>query len=438
MKKDAIKIMQSGINAADPLLAIKKKLTLKENNLRIGDSLNLNLSDYENIYLIGAGKASVRMALAIEEILGNKLKTGRIITKYGHSSNLKKTEVTEAGHPVPDNNGVIGAKKIVSLARAATERDLIINLISGGGSALFLLPVDELTLEDVQQTTATLLRCGSDIGEMNIIRKHLSRVTGGRLAKLVFPAALVTLILSDVIGDPLNLIASGPTIPDNSTFADALKIIKKYYLLNKLPPAVITHIRKGVDNPEMETPSDGDPAFKKCINIVVGNNLTALKGCQKEAKSLGYNTLILSSLISGNTGEVAIMHAAIGREIANSNLPIKKPACVISGGETTVVIRGDGIGGRNQEFALTSAIEIEGTDNILILSAGTDGTDGPTDANGAWVTGKTLSSGKKLGLDATQFLRDNNSYNYFKKIGNLIITGPTGTNVGDMHLIMVK
>jgi hydroxypyruvate reductase len=438
MKEDAIKIMQSGINAADPFLAIKKKLTLEENNLRIGDSLNLNLSDYENIYLIGAGKASVRMALAIEEILGDKLKTGYVTTKYGHSSNLKKTEITEAGHPLPDNNGVIGAKKIVSLARAATERDLVISLISGGGSALFLLPVDGLTLEDVQQTTAILLKCGSDIGEMNIIRKHLSGVAGGRLAKIAFPAVLVTLILSDVIGDPLNLIASGPTVPDDSTFTDALKIIEKYYLLNKLPPAVIEHIRKGVDNPKMEAPSEEDPVFKKCINIIVGNNLTALKGCQEEAKSLGYNTLILSSLISGDTREVAMMHVAIAREIANSNLPIKKPACVISGGETTVVIRGDGIGGRNQEFALASAIEIKDTDNILILSAGTDGTDGPTDANGAWVTGKTFSSGKKLGLDTIQFLRDNNSYNYFKKTGNLIITGPTGTNVGDIHLVMVK
>jgi glycerate-2-kinase len=438
MKEDAIKIMQSGIDAADPLLAIKKKLILEGNKLQVGDSLGLNLSDYENIYLIGAGKASVRMALAIEEILGDKLKAGRVTTKYGHSGNLKKTEVTEAGHPVPDNNGVIGAKKIVSLACAATERDLVIALISGGGSALLLLPPDGLTLGDIQQTTAAFLKCGSDIEEMNILRKHLSRVAGGQLAGLVFPATLVTLILSDVIGDPLETIASGPTVPDKSTFADALKIIEKYCLLNKLPPSVINHIRKGVDNPEAEALSGGNPIFEKCTNVIIGNNLTALKGCREEAERLGYNTLILSSLIGGDTREVAMMHVAIGSEIANSNLPIKKPACVISGGETTVTVKGKGLGGRNQEFALASAIEIEGADNILILSAGTDGTDGPTDANGAWVTGKTLPSGKKLKLDATQFLRDNNSYSYFKQTRNLIVTGPTGTNVGDIHLIMVK
>lgn len=438
MKEDAIRIMQSGINAADPFLAIKKKLILEENNLQIGDSLRLNLSDYENIYLIGAGKASVRMALAIEEILGDKLKAGYVTSKYGHSVNLKKTEVTEAGHPVPDNNGVIGAKKIVSLAHAATERDLVIALISGGGSALLLLPADGLTLRDIQQTTAALLKCGSDIGEMNILRKHLSRVAGGQLAGVVFPATLVTLILSDVIGDPLETVASGPTVPDKSTFSDAFGIIEKYCLGEELPPAVIKHIHNGMNNLKMETPSEKSQFFRKCTNVIIGNNLTALKGCQEEAERLDYNTLILSSLIGGDTREAAMMHVAIAREIANSNLPIKKPACVMSGGETTVIVKGKGLGGRNQEFALASAVEMEGTRNILILSAGTDGTDGPTDANGAWVTGKTLSSGKKLKLDATQFLRDNNSYSYFKKTRNLIITGPTGTNVGDMRLIMVK
>jgi hydroxypyruvate reductase len=298
--------------------------------------------------------------------------------------------------------------------------------------------VEGVTLAEKQAATNQLLSCGANIQEINTLRKHLSRIKGGGLARLVYPATLVSLILSDVIGDPLDAIASGPTVPDPTTYEDCARILNKYELWEKIPPTAARHIREGMEGKKEETLKEGDPAFSNVYNLVVGNNLLAMKAAKKAAQALGYRTLLLSSLVEGETREIAKAHAAIAKEVLLSGNPIPPPACILSGGETTVTLKGKGKGGRNQEFALAAALEIAGWEEILIMSAGTDGTDGPTDAAGAFADGKTVTRAKTMGLDPWSFLKENDSYSFFQGIGDLLITGPTGTNVMDLRIMLVK
>jgi hydroxypyruvate reductase len=339
---------------------------------------------------------------------------------------------------LPDEAGSRGAGEIVRLLGKTGERDLVIFLISGGGSALLPLPAEGLTLGDKQNLTERLLECGASIQEINALRKHVSRVKGGRLAGLAYPSTLISLILSDVVGDDLDSIASGPTVPDTSTFADCRNIIAKYGLERKLTPAIVRHIERGTRGEAKETPKPGDPAFGRTQNVVVGSNIAAAVAAKEKASQLGYNSLILSTFIEGETEAAAKLHAAIAREIISSGNPAVPPACVISGGETTVTLEGKGTGGRNQEFALAAAIDIDGLENVLVLSAGTDGTDGPTDAAGALADGATMERARKLGLDAHRHLRENDSYNFFKPLGDLLITGPTNTNVMDLRVLLIS
>ncbi|MCJ7581227.1 MAG: glycerate kinase, partial [Candidatus Aminicenantes bacterium] len=343
----------------------------------------------------------------------------------------------EADHPVPDAAGLQGSEQIIRLLQSAGEKDLIIFLISGGGSALLPSPVPGLTLNDLQKTTQTLLEVGANIEEMNALRKHLSRLKGGRLAKLAYPATLISLILSDVIGDNLGSIASGPTAPDESSFHTCMRIIDKFDIGKKIPQQVLDFFVSGQNGNEEETVKSGNPVFKQIQNVIIGSSIQALKEAKRVAETLGYNSLILSSSIEGEAKEVAKMFASIAKEIISTKNPLSPPACVISGGETTVTIKGHGMGGRNQEFALAAAVEIDGLDNTLILSCGTDGTDGPTDASGAIVDGQTLNRAKQKQMDADKYLSDNNSYTFFKALDDLIFTGPTFTNVMDLRLIMV-
>jgi len=310
-------------------------------------------------------------------------------------------------------------------------------LLSGGGSALLPAPSPGITLEEKQRVTSLLLECGASIDEINVIRKHISRLKGGQLARLVASATLITLVLSDVVGDRLDVIASGPTVPDPTTYQDCLEIIRRYNLLAHLPASVCSHLQRGQVGELSETPKATDPAFAGCQTVIIGSNRLALQAARVEARARGYRTLILSSSIEGETRQIARMHAAIAREIRQSGEPLAPPACVIAGGETTVTIHGDGTGGRNQEFALAAALDITGLDNVVILSGGTDGTDGPTPAAGALADGHTVARARALGLAPETFLRRNDSYHFFHALDDLLITGPTGTNVMDMHILLV-
>jgi len=436
LRKDALAIFTAGVKAVDPVNAIKRHFKLQDGILSAGDK-TYDLTSYSGVYVIGAGKASAAMAQPIEEILGDRIKASAVNVKYGHDVPLKIVRVNEAGHPVPDEAGLKGTNQIIQLLQQTGKKDLIICLISGGGSALLPCPAQGLVLENKQQVTKHLLEIGANIHEINAVRKHISKVKGGQLARLAYPSTLISLILSDVIGDDLDSIASGPTAPDSSTFSDCLHILDKYNIKQKIPSSVLEHLERGAKGQIKETPKVDDPVFKKTQNVIIGSNILAVKAAKEKADELSYHSLILSSFIEGETKEVAKVHAAIAKEIATTGNPLPRPACVISGGETTVTIQGKGLGGRNQEFALAAAVEIDGLEDVVILSGGTDGTDGPTDAAGALSDGKTVRRAKELGLDAEYHLRENDSYHFFEPLGDLLITGPTYTNVMDLRLVIV-
>lgn len=436
LRHDAVKIFKAGLAAVAPEFAVAKYLK-KENQTLFVDDKKYNLDAFDKIYVVGAGKAAAAMAAAVENILGDSIAAGLINVKYGHTERLRKIRINEAGHPVPDAAGLKGAQEMVKLLEKTTSNDLVICLISGGGSALLPLPAGDISLSDTQEVTKQLLACGASIDEINVVRKHISKIKGGQLARLAYPATLIALIFSDVVGDPLDAIASGPTAPDMSTFTDAQEILQRYEIWNELPASVKSHIEKGMQKEIPETPKTDDKIFSKTVNLIVGNNTQAVLAAQEQAQALGYHTLILSSLIEGETKVVARVHAAIAKEIVKTGHPVKSPACVISGGETTVTLHGDGKGGRNQEFVLAAALDIAGLDPVVIFSAGTDGTDGPTDAAGAICDGQTVRRAAEMGMTATEYLRTNNSYPFFQKLGDLIVTGPTNTNVMDLRLVLV-
>lgn len=436
LRADARGIFEAGIAAVDPIEAVKRHLGRTGDILHVADR-RYELPTYRHVYVVGTGKASARMARGLEEILGESIDSGVVVVKYGYSTPTRRVDIVEAGHPIPDPAGVEGTKQIIDTLRKAGNDDLVFFLVSGGGSALLPCPADGLTLEDKQRTTQILLDCGATIHEINSVRKHLSKVKGGRLARLAYPATVVGLILSDVIGDRLEGIASGPTVPDTSTFSDCLKIIERYQLQGKIPPVVRAFLEQGARGGIEETPKAADPVFEKVQNVLVGSNRLALQAAKQKADALGYNSLLLSSSVEGETQTVAAVHAAIAKEISATGGPVRRPACVISGGETTVTIRGGGLGGRNQEFALAAALHIEGLEGVVILSGGTDGTDGPTDAAGGVVDSGTLRRATANGLDAGDYLRRNDSYHFLQSTGDLLITGPTYTNVMDLHVMLI-
>jgi len=436
-KKTLEDIFMAGVKAVDPERAIQKYVRRQGNQLFVRDC-SYGLDSYRKIFLFGAGKGTAPMAKALEDILGEWLTNGLIIVKYGHGIPLEKTQILEAGHPIPDKAGLEATEELLKQTQECTEDDLILCVFTGGGSALLPAPTFPLTLDEKQETTHLLLECGATINEINAIRKHLSRSKGGRLAKEAYPATIVSLLLSDVIGDRLDVIASGPTVPDESTYSDCIKIIDRYKLSDRLPKSVTDHFIKGAAGSLPETPKPGDPVFSKVQNLIVGNNRESLLAAKERAISLGYNTIILSSQIEGEAREVAHVFAAIGKEISQANLPISSPACVIAGGETTVSIQGRGKGGRSQELALACAIAIDGWEGISLLSAGTDGTDGPTDAAGAFVNGATCKRARRMNSDPRDFLLTNDSYTLFASLGDLLKTGPTRTNVMDIICMLVQ
>ena len=431
-----MEIFTHALRAVDPVAAVKRCLKVEGGDLTV-DGKAYSLRDYDRIYVTGAGKAGASMALAVERILGDRITKGVINVKYGHVSQLKRVKLNEVGHPIPDEKGVSGSEEIAELLEQLVEKDLVICLISGGGSALLPSPTEGISLEDKQRMTNLLLECGANINEINAIRKHISKLKGGGLARLAYPSTLIALILSDVVGDPLDVIASGPTVPDKSTFGDCMAILRKYDLLDRVPESIKARIQRGIKGEIEETPKAGNPIFEKIQNVIIGSNIIAVKAAEQRAGELGYNPFILSTYIEGETREVAKVHAAIAKEIIKTNHPIGPPACIISGGETTVTIRGNGLGGRNQEFVLAAALDIQELTGVVVLSGGTDGTDGPTDAAGAIADVDTIRRAHEMLLNATASLNDNDSYHFFEKLGDLLITGPTNTNVMDLRLILV-
>jgi hydroxypyruvate reductase len=437
MRRDARAIFDAGLQAAAPQDAIARMCSVRHEQLHIGDRA-YDLNAIRRIIVVGAGKATAAMAQAVERMLGDRISQGLIVVKYDHGAPLRYIHCTEAGHPIPDANGVDAARRILQMARAAGPGDLVLVLISGGGSALLALPAESLHLEEKQAVSQTLIACGASIHEINAIRKHISAIKGGRLARAAFPAALVCLILSDVVGDDLDVIASGPTVPDASTFELCMEIIRRYHVAASLPGSVMEHLKAGADGKIEETPKPDSNAWGHVHNLIVANNLQAIQSAAQQAADRGYQPIVLSSRIEGETRDVARVHAAIAREILASGLPISAPACILSGGETTVSIKGAGKGGRNQEFALSAALDIDRTARIVVLSGGTDGTDGPTDAAGAFADHQTIQRAAGAGLIARRHLDDNDAYPFFNQLGDLLKTGPTGTNVMDLRVFLVR
>jgi len=442
MRSQAQELFRASLRRVDPYEAVRRFVRLEGNTLLLDEEGEpetvLELKAFDRVFVVGGGKATAPMARAVEDILGERIKKGIINVKYGFGEGLLRTELIEAGHPLPDQKGEEGARKILDLLESAGERDLIFSLISGGGSALLPLPAGTITLAEKQALTKKLLACGASIDEINTIRKHISLSKGGQLARAAFPAFTVNLMLSDVVGDRMDVIASGPFVPDQSTFREAWAIIEKYEFTD-IPESIRGHLQEGLEGKIPETPKAGDVVFSRVRNRVVGSNLLALESAKEEAERMGYRTLLLSSMVEGETKEVARVHTAVAKEILASGQPLRVPACVISGGETTVTIRGHGFGGRNQEFCLAAALDLmEMPPRVVVLSGGTDGNDGPTPAAGAIVDQQTVQRGIQAGLKAAEYLRNNDSFRFFEKTGDLLMTGPTKTNVMDVRLVLVR
>lgn len=436
-------VFHSALKAVDPEKALLERLRIKKEILIVqaggaGQTSAWPLGEFNRIFVLGAGKGSVPMAAACEKILGGRIRQGLVVTKYGHGRALRRIRVVEAGHPVPDRAGRQGAREMRSLLRQAGKEDLIIFLTSGGCSALLPAPVPAVSLKDKQKLTGLLLRSGADIQEINTVRKHISLSKGGRLAQAAWPATVVNLIVSDVVGDDPDIIGSGPFRPDPSTYRDSWAVLEKYRLIRETPAAVTAWLRKGLAGTVEETPKPGEPFFERVTNLILINNRQALTAAKARAKALGFKPLLLTSGITGEARTLAKFYGAVAREIRQSGHPVRPPVCLLAGGEPTVTLKGRGLGGRNTELALALAREIEGLPGTTFLSAGTDGTDGPTDAAGALVDGQTWMQAEKKGLSPEKYLEENDSYHFFKEAGGLVITGPTGTNVMDIHILLIS
>jgi hydroxypyruvate reductase len=438
MQEIVDRLVQAALKAVDPAAAVRQAVR-REGALLTLEDRTYDLDAYERVYVVGGGKAGAPMAAALCEILGDRLTAGWVNVKEGHLSEQEMPAcltLHEAGHPIPNAAGQEGAQRILELANGAGPRDLLFCLISGGGSALMPLPVEGISLADLQALTAAMLRCGATINEINAVRKHCSQIKGGQLARAAAPATVVALLLSDVVGNPLDVIASGPTVGDRATFADAYGVLVKYGIADDVPPAIVARLRAGAAGEIPDTPKPGDPLFQGVQNVFVGSNAIAARAAARAAQEMGYHSLVLSTYVEGEAREVALVYAALAKSLVAEGWPIARPACVLAGGETTVTIRGDGKGGRNQEVALAAAIALEGWSGVTLATLATDGTDGPTDAAGAVVDGGTVARARALGLSAADYLARNDSYHFFDNLGDLVRTGPTNTNVNDLVFIL--
>ena len=432
----AEKIFLSAIKSVLPDKMMRKEISINETALNLSGMV-IPLDTIDCIYVIGAGKASAIMAKEIESILGDRITGGHVVVKYGHVCKLKHIDVSEAGHPLPDSNGYAATQKILEIATRAGDNDLIICLISGGGSALLADFPEGGNIGDIIITNKLLLKSGSDIREMNAVRKHLSKIKGGQLAKAAYPATLVSLILSDVIGDSPGIIASGPTAPDTTTFEDAISVLKKYDLLKEIPKRVLDYLQEGVKGAHPETPKAGNPVFANTHNFIIGGNKMALKAACITAMEFGLHAIVITSELEGNTIKIAdqIFETSIK---CQNDASIPKPCCLVYGGETTLRVNGNGTGGRNQHMALYMSTLLKAGNGITLLSAGTDGNDGPTSVAGAVVDTNTFEKASSQNLNVDKYLKKFDSFHFFEKAGGHIITGPTMTNVMDLVIVIIE
>jgi glycerate 2-kinase len=429
-------IFLAGVESVLPTRLITSIMSLIDNCLNVGD-FNFPLATFENIYVIGAGKASAMMGAELENLLGNRITGGHIVVKYGHSCKLKYVDVTEAGHPIPDENGLNATREILKIADNANWNDLVICLLSGGGSSLLPDLPEGCSNDDIIKVNKLLIECGASISEINAVRKHISAIKGGQLARIVYPATLVNLILSDVPGDAFDVIASGPTVPDPTTYSQALSVLSAFGLTRSIPRGVITFLTEGASGKKPETPKPGDPVFEKTYNILVGSNRMSLEGAKRKALEFNINAVIIDDKLQGDAMSVSeyLVETAVRFKADEDEV---KPVCLLFGGETTVKMTGKGSGGRNQHLALLSSLLLQDKPGITILSAGTDGNDGPTDAAGAVVDSDTIPIAVRKNIDPERYLSTFDSYHFFKKAGGHIITGPTMTNVMDIIVIIVE
>ena len=427
-REAALAIWRSALDAAAVEPLVRSSLRLNGDTLACGP-MTLDLGGVRRVLVLGCGKAGASMARAVEAVLGDRIAQGFVVVKDGHVLPTRIVELAEGGHPVPDHRGQAAARRLLSLAQAAEAGDLVLFLISGGGSALLPAPVPPITLEEKQDVTRRLLAAGAPIGELNAVRKHLSLLKGGQLARAAAPAQVLTLLLSDVIGDPLDVIASGPTAPDPTTFGDALDVLARRGVAAQVAPSVLRRLEAGRRGEAPETPKPGDAVFGGVTNVVVGNSRLVVDAAARTAERLGYAPVIATAALEGEARDAARALVAEARSL-------RRPACLIAGGETTVTVRGAGRGGRCQEFALAAADALVSGDDLIVLAAGTDGTDGPTDAAGAVVDGRTVGKGRALGLDADRALADNDTHPFLQATGELIVTGPTNTNLLDLYIAL--
>ena len=435
-RKVAEQIFIAGVDSVLPERLIKEHVSLSDNKLIIS-SKTFDLDTIENIYVIGAGKASATMADEVEKILGGRITQGHIVVKYGYSCKLKYIKVTEAGHPVPDSNGFRATRAVMELAGKAGPGDLVICLISGGGSSLLADFPEGSSPEEMVRINDLLVNCGASITEINAVRKHLSAVKGGQLARAAYPAELVSLILSDVPGDPIDVIASGPTTPDPTTFRQAVTVLESFNLTGSVPVGILKYLSDGIAGIRPETPKQADNIFERTRNILVGNNRMALEAACKKALEFNINAVIIDDKLQGDTSSVAgyIIDTSLSFQSDKNEV---KPVCLLFGGETTVKMTGKGLGGRNQHLALECSLLLHDHPGITVLAAGTDGNDGPTDAAGAVVDNTTFPSAVSKKTDPLKYLNEFDSYHFFKKAGGHIITGPTMTNVMDIIVVIVE
>jgi glycerate 2-kinase len=428
------KMLRQALDASHAGKALCRAIQKDGEVLTIG-SCRYDLRDYERVVVVGAGKATATMARAIEPLLGRRLHSGLVIVKYSHTVPTRRIIVKEAGHPIPDRAGQAATQELLALTSSLTDCDLLIVLLSGGASSLMPAPVRGVTLADKQRVTRQLLRCGASIGEINTVRKHLSKAKGGRLAAST-KATIITLILSDVLGDDVSAIASGPTAPDPTTYREAVDCLKRYRLWSSAPRSVRTHLEQGRQGRHAETPKPGAPLFQKIQHQIIGNNELALAALTSTARSTGLRTILRPAL----RGEARVAGAHVGslaRNILAHREPIANPCCLVAGGETTVTVKGSGTGGRAQEFAVAAAQSIDGLPNVWVAAIGTDGTDGPTDVAGALISGETWNRARRMGVDLSAALKRNDTYPALKRLRCQITTGPTGTNVNDLYLLFV-
>ncbi len=431
----ALESLEFALNAVDPEQLIRSRIRLHNSKLCIDERV-LDLNMFRQIFVIGGGKASGSMAEAVESILGPRISKGVVNVPYGNTNRTQTIELNCASHPVPDENGVNGTRRMIQIANEADASVLVICLISGGGSSLMPLPRDSVSLDDKRKITDALLKSGANINEINTVRKHISDFKGGWLAKRAYPATVVNLILSDVVGDPLDFIASGPTVPDSTTFENAVSVLKRYDLWRIAAPSIRKLLSDGLKGRVAETPKKGDKAFRKVHNFVIGNSFSACRAVCECLRSKNICTQLLTSKLEGEARQIGTVLGSIAQEVYSSGNPMSKPLGIVAGGETTVTVRGNGLGGRNQEIPLSAAFKLRDLDGVVIASLTTDGVDGPTDAAGAIVDGSTLKRAVKLEIEPESYLAENDSYHFFSKLEDLIFTGSTGTNVNDISVII--